>query len=105
MESAIMTIFDQIMTFLNGDDLKNILGMDLRSYIYDAYSLVERLQQHVVGPLALSILAIFILLEFQKISTKVEGAGGAPMLGFEMIIKALIKFVISHSQQMMWMRV
>lgn len=96
MESAIMTIFDQIMTFLNGDDLKNVLGMDLRSYIYDAYSLVERLQQHVVGPLALSILAIFILLEFQKISTKVEGAGGAPMLGFEMIIKALIKFVICY---------
>ncbi len=91
-----MTIFDQIMTFLNGDDLKNVLGMDLRSYIYDAYSLVERLQQHVVGPLALSILAIFILLEFQKISTKVEGAGGAPMLGFEMIIKALIKFVICY---------
>ncbi|MBO0462310.1 MULTISPECIES: hypothetical protein [Enterococcus] len=96
MESAIMSIFEQIMTFLNGDDLKNVLGMDLRSYIYDAYSLVERLQQHVVGPLALSILAIFILLEFQKISTKVEGAGGAPMLGFEMIIKAFVKFVICY---------
>lgn len=96
MESAIMSIFNQIMTYLNGQDLQNLLGQNLQEAIYDAYDLVGKLQVHVVGPLALSILAIFVLLEFQKISMKVEGAGGAPMLGFEMIIKAFIKFVICY---------
>ncbi|WP_165004976.1 MULTISPECIES: hypothetical protein [unclassified Enterococcus] len=96
MSSAIMNLFHQIMEYLNGDDLKNILSSNLNSYMYDAYRLVTQLQTHVVGPLALAILAIFILLEFQKISLKVEGAGGAPMLGFEMIMKSLIKFVLCY---------
>ena len=94
MEKAIMNIFSQIMTYLNGEDLQNTLGQNLSSYMYDAYDLVKDLQTIVVGPLALSILALFILLEFQRISLKVEGAGGAPMLGFEMIIKSFIKFAI-----------
>lgn len=91
-----MSLFNQIIAYLNGEDLQAMLSQDLQSYMYDAYSLVMRLQQHVVGPIALSILAIFVLLEFQKISMKVEGAGGAPMLGFEMIMKALIKFVLCY---------
>ncbi|HFO0432407.1 hypothetical protein [Enterococcus faecium] len=96
MHPAIMSLFNQIIAYLNGEDLQAMLSQDLQSYMYDAYSLVMRLQQHVVGPIALSILAIFVLLEFQKISMKVEGAGGAPMLGFEMIMKALIKFVLCY---------
>lgn len=96
MEKAIMNIFNQIMTYLNGEDLQNTLGQNLSSYMYDAYELVKDLQTIVVGPLALSILALFILLEFQWISLKVEGAGGAPMLGFEMIIKSFIKFAICY---------
>lgn len=96
MEKAIMNIFSQIMTYLNGEDLQNTLGQNLSSYMYDAYDLVKGLQTIVVGPLALSILALFILLEFQRISLKVEGAGGAPMLGFEMIIKSFIKFAICY---------
>lgn len=96
MADAIMSIFSQIMVYLNGEDLQNTLGQDLSSYMYDAYDLVKDLQTIVVGPLALSILALFILLEFQRISLKVEGAGGAPMLGFEMIIKSFIKFAICY---------
>ncbi|WP_251844550.1 type IV secretion system protein [Enterococcus durans] len=96
MADAIMSIFSQIMVYLNGEDLQNTLGQNLSSYMYDAYDLVKDLQTIVVGPLALSILALFILLEFQRISLKVEGAGGAPMLGFEMIIKSFIKFAICY---------
>ena len=96
MADAIMSIFSQIMIYLNGEDLQNTLGQNLSSYMYDAYDLVKDLQTIVVGPLALSILALFILLEFQRISLKVEGAGGAPMLGFEMIIKSFIKFAICY---------
>lgn len=96
MSGAILSIFDQIIEFLNGESLQNILSMGLDTYLHDAYNLVLYLQRYVVGPLALAILSIFVLLEFQKISLKVEGAGGAPMLGFEMIIKALIKFVICY---------
>lgn len=91
-----MSIFNQMMIFLTGDDLKWLLSEDLSSHMYDAYALVMEVQTYVVGPIALSLLAIFILLEFQKISLKVEGAGGAPMLGFEMIIKSLIKFVLCY---------
>ncbi|MBF8808725.1 MAG: hypothetical protein IC227_11365 [Enterococcus lacertideformus] len=96
MHGAIMNIFNQIMFYLNGEDLQNTLSQNLSEYLYDAYQLVKNLQTIVVIPLSLSILAIFILLEFQKISLKVEGAGGAPMLGFEMIIKAFIKFAICY---------
>ncbi|MBO1102887.1 hypothetical protein [Enterococcus hirae] len=96
MTSAIMWLFNQIMFYLNGDDLKYTLSKNLSGYMDDAYKLVVDLQELVVIPLALSILAIFILLEFQKISLKVEGAGGAPMLGFEMIIKSFIKFAICY---------
>ena len=96
MTDAIMWIFNQIMSLLNGEDLQNALSQNLANYLYDAYQLVKQLQTLVVSPLALSILAIFILLEFQKISLKVEGAGGAPMLGFEMIIKSFIKFAICY---------
>ncbi|MDU4894926.1 MAG: hypothetical protein E6X39_10635 [Enterococcus hirae] len=96
MTSAIMWLLNQIMFYLNGDDLKYTLSKNLSGYMYDAYKLVVDLQELVVIPLSLSILAIFILLEFQKISLKVEGAGGAPMLGFEMIIKSFIKFAICY---------
>lgn len=82
-----MSLFNQIIAYLNGEDLQAMLSQDLQSYMYDAYSLVMRLQQHVVGPIALSILAIFVLLEFQKISMKVEGAGGAPMLCYIVILR------------------
>ena len=90
MTSAIMWLFNQIMFYLNGDDLKYTLSKNLSGYMYDAYKLVVDLQELVVIPLSLSILAIFILFEFQKISLKVEGAGGAPMLGLEMIIKSFL---------------
>ena len=96
MTDAIMWIFNQIMSLLNGEDLQNALSQNLANYLYDAYQLVNQLQTLLVSPLALSILAIFILLEFQKISLKVEGDGGAPMLGFEMIIKSFIKFAICY---------
>ncbi len=78
MADAIMSIFSQIMVYLNGEDLQNTLGQNLSSYMYDAYDLVKDLQTIVVGPLALSILALFILLEFQRISLKVEGGRRCP---------------------------
>ncbi|MBO0474624.1 hypothetical protein IGL98_000484 [Enterococcus sp. DIV0840] len=96
MKTAILTLFDTIMTYLNGEDLKSILSLNLSEYMAAAYRLVIELQTTVVGPVALALLSIFILLEFQKISMKVEGAGGAPTLGFEMIIKAFIKFIICY---------
>ncbi len=91
-----MNLFSQIMYYLNGDDLKNILSLDLQHYIYGAYVFVVDLQKTVIAPVAYALLAIFILLEFQKISLKVEGAGGAATLGFEMIIKSFVKFIICY---------
>lgn len=91
-----MNLFSQIMWYLNGDDLVNILGMDLSNFMHDAYRISLEIQKTVVAPVAFALLSIFILLEFQKISLKVEGAGGAPTLGFEMIIKAFIKFIICY---------
>ena len=63
-----MNIFSQIMTYLNGEDLQKYAWTKSKFlYMYDAYDLVKDLQTIVVGPLALSILALFILLEFQRI--------------------------------------
>ncbi|WP_430617407.1 hypothetical protein IGI86_002670 [Enterococcus sp. AZ188] len=96
MRTAIMNLFSQIMWYLNGDDLMNILGMNLSEFMHDAYRISTEIQKTVVAPVAFALLSVFILLEFQKISMKVEGAGGAPTLGFEMIIKAFIKFIICY---------
>ncbi|OTP24863.1 hypothetical protein [Enterococcus mundtii] len=96
MTEAVMSLFSQIMWFLNGDDLVNILGLNLSEFMHDAYRISLEIQKTVVAPVAFALLSIFILLEFQKISLKVESAGGAPTLGFEMIIKAFIKFIICY---------
>lgn len=38
MTSAIMWLFNQIMFYLNGDDLKYTLSKNLSGYMYDAYN-------------------------------------------------------------------
>ncbi|MBE9897087.1 hypothetical protein G8C15_17320 [Enterococcus casseliflavus] len=96
MRTAIMNLFSQIMWYLTGDDLINILGQNLSEFMYDAYKVSIEIQKTIVAPVAFAVLSIFILLEFQKISMKVEEAGGAPTLGFERIIKAFIKFIICY---------
>ena len=48
MADAIMSIFSQIMVYLNGEDLQNTLGQNLSSYMYDAYDLVKDLQLSLI---------------------------------------------------------
>ncbi|GKS54253.1 hypothetical protein IGJ91_002614 [Enterococcus sp. DIV0765f] len=96
MRSAIMMLFDRMMEYLNGDNIAETLSRGLQDYMADAYRVAGIIQQTIIAPVAFSILAIFILFEFQKISLKVENAGGAPTLGFEMIMKAFVKFIICY---------
>lgn len=96
MNDAVLDLYDEIMKYLRGDSVTQLLTQSLPDFIKAAYNMVVELQQHVIGPIGFSLLSVFILLEFQKISLKVEGAGGAPMLGFEMIMKAMVKFVLSY---------
>ena len=38
MHTAIMSLFNQIIAYLNGEDLQAMLSQDLQSYMYDAYA-------------------------------------------------------------------
>ncbi|MBO1085433.1 MULTISPECIES: hypothetical protein [Enterococcus] len=96
MRAAIMMLFTRMMEYLNGDNIADSLSRGLQEYMVDAYEIAGVIQQTIIAPVAFSILAIFILFEFQKISLKVENAGGAPTLGFEMIMKAFVKFIICY---------
>lgn len=96
MNDAVLELYDEIMKYLRGDYVSHLLTKNLPDFVKAAYQMVTEIQQHVIGPIGFSLLSVFILLEFQKISMKVEGAGGAPMLGFEMIMKAMVKFVLSY---------
>ncbi|MGA5590992.1 hypothetical protein ACPCF3_06285 [Enterococcus mundtii] len=96
MRAAIMMLFTQMMGYLNGENIANTLSLGLQEYMASAYRVAGEIQQTIIAPVAFSILAVFILFEFQKISLKVENAGGAPTLGFEMIMKSFVKFIICY---------
>ncbi|MFB8608295.1 hypothetical protein [Enterococcus casseliflavus] len=48
----------------------------------------------VMKPIGYVILSLFLLLELQKISLKVESTGGNGQLGFELVMKTLIKMAL-----------
>ena len=96
MDGIIMGLFDKIIENTSGEEIAHKLTRGLDVLISGLYDDVLEIQTTAVSSIAFALLAVFILLEFMKISMKVEGAGGAPMLGFEMIIKAFIKFVICY---------
>lgn len=48
----------------------------------------------VMKPIGYVILSLFLVLELQKIALKVESTGGNGQLGFELVMKALIKMAL-----------
>lgn len=96
MEDVIMDLYKKIIANTSGEDVAQQLTLGLDKLIDGLYKDIIDIQNTAVASIAFALLSVFILLEFMKISMKVEGAGGAPMLGFEMIIKAFIKFIICY---------
>ena len=94
MESAIERLLWDIILLINRDSALSTIYQTLEGFMHSVYQLVLELQTHVMLPVAYVILSIFILLELQKIATKVESAGGATSLGVELVFKALVKLVI-----------
>lgn len=55
------------------------------------YNGIVKIQQNVIMPIALVILAIFLLLELQNVTTRADNMGDR---GFEIPFKIMIKFVL-----------
>lgn len=55
------------------------------------YNGIVKIQQNVIMPIALVILAIFLLLELQSVTTRADNMGDR---GFEIPFKIMIKFVL-----------
>lgn len=55
------------------------------------YNGILKIQQNVIMPIALVILAIFLLLELQSVTTRADNMGDR---GFEIPFKIMIKFVL-----------
>jgi len=94
MGGAIRALLETILDLIHLQNLHTNIGSGLRDFMQEVYNIVIGIQENAMQPVAYTILAIFILLEIQKISTKVEQAGGAPTLGFELIFKTLVKLII-----------
>lgn len=61
-----MMLFTQMMGYLNGENIANTLSLGLQEYMASAYRVAGEIQQTIIAPVAFSILAVFILFEFQK---------------------------------------
>lgn len=94
MNGAIENLLRDIIYLINVEDATTLIALGLDEFMLNVYNLIMDIQVLIMQPVAYTILAIFILLEIQKISTKVEQAGGAPTLGFELIFKTLVKLII-----------
>lgn len=71
-----------------------LLGRSLSSFAPGLYSFADSTMSIICMPVGYSILALFFLLEMQKISTKVESVGGTSQMGAELVFKLLFKLVL-----------
>jgi len=67
----------------------------LDGFIPQLYTYTDLVMKNVIQPVAYTILALFLVLELYKISTRVEGIGGSPSnLGAEVVVRVLFKLVV-----------
>ena len=71
-----------------------ILVDSLDSFSHEFYGHVKTIMELVMMPIAWTVLSLFFVLELQKISLKVEGSGGGPNMGAELVFRALVKLVM-----------
>lgn len=74
------------VTSVGGDLVKSP-----ETFNQEIFNGILRIQENVIMPIALVILAIFLLLELQSITTRTENMGER---GFEIPFKLMIKFAI-----------
>ncbi|MBC1890065.1 hypothetical protein HCA63_17040 [Listeria booriae] len=95
MSGAIKFLLETVVTLLQSlSSNDGILTKSLDSYLPELYKYAVLIMETVMMPVAYTILALFFLLEIQKISTKVESGGGAPTTGFEMVMKTMVKMAL-----------
>ncbi|MDY6228815.1 MAG: CD0415/CD1112 family protein [Clostridium sp.] len=83
--NSVMDVFDKITKM--GSDVINT-PETFNSTIYNG---ISDIQKNVITPIALVVLAIFLLIELQAVTTRTDNMGER---GFEIPFKIMIKFAI-----------
>lgn len=90
MENAIEWALNLLKDIIYFTSDTSGVGLSLRSYNLGLYNFSVAILETVMMPIAYTILALFFVLELQKISTRVETTGGG-MTGFEIPMKTMFK--------------
>lgn len=94
MIDAIEGILKQIQDYLQDISANTGLTKSFETYNKDLFNYVDILKDVVMTPIAMVILSLFLVLELQKIATRVESTGGNGQLGFELVMKTLVKMAL-----------
>lgn len=90
MENAIEWALQLLKDIIYFTSDSSGVGLSLQSYNNSLYKFSVAILETVMSPIAYTILALFFVLELQKISTRVETTGGG-MTGFEIPMKTMFK--------------
>ena len=96
MTEAILKVLEWINDIVLGMTTESgSLTGTLDGFIPQLYTYTDLVMKNVIQPVAYTILALFLVLELYKISTRVEGIGGSPSnLGAEVVVRVLFKLVV-----------
>lgn len=90
LEWIIKLIFQVITFSINNSNVT--VSMENFSPALNTYA--TSIMNTVMKPIGYVILSLFLVLELQKIALKVESTGGNGQLGFELVMKTLIKMAL-----------
>lgn len=92
MDKALEFLLTWIIKVISFSTNNSNLTASLKGFSPPLYQYANLILDSVMKPIAYNILALFIVYELQRIALKVESSsGGSPQLGFEMVMKSIIK--------------
>ncbi|EOH86285.1 hypothetical protein [Enterococcus pallens] len=92
MDAALEFLLTWIIKVISFSTNNSHLTASLSGFSPALYKYANLILDSVMKPIGYNILALFIVYELQRIALKVESSsGGSPHLGFEMVMKSIIK--------------
>lgn len=94
MDKLLEMIVDAIFSVITFSTKNSGVTSSLSDFSLDLNNYATDIMNTVMKPIGYVILSLFLVLELQKIALKVESTGGNGQLGFELVMKALIKMAL-----------
>lgn len=94
MDKLLEMIVDAIFSVITFSTKNSGVTSSLGDFSSDLNNYATDIMNTVMKPIGYVILSLFLVLELQKIALKVESTGGNGQLGFELVMKALIKMAL-----------